>query len=106
MTPTPDHQSAPFPYSMIQRMEREHGFKVTEEDMDAAVGIAKKLCREQGRAFDLDALSGFILSVATKRAIVMSVPPDDRERFMNEWDARMKAEGRAALIVEEEDGSR
>ena len=33
---TPDD---PFPYSMIQRMEREHGFKVTEEDVDAAVGL-------------------------------------------------------------------
>ena len=29
----------PFPYSMIQRMERRHGFKVTEEDMDAVVGL-------------------------------------------------------------------
>ncbi len=64
----------PFPYSVIQRMEREHGFKVMEVDVDAVVGIVKKICREQGHAFDRDALAGFILFVATKRAVVMSIP--------------------------------
>ena len=83
-------------------MEREHGFKVTEEDMDAAIAIAKKLCREQNRAFDLDALSGFILFVATKRAIVMSIPPDKRERFLDAWDAHLKAERKAELIMDDD----
>ena len=102
MSATPDH---PFPYAMIQRMEREHGFKVTEEDVNAAVGVAKQRCREQGRGFDLDALSGVIMFVPTKRAVVMSVPPEDREQFLPAWNARMKAEGKAELIVEE-DGPR
>ena len=93
----------PFPYSMIQKMEREHGFKVTEEDMDAAIAIGKKLCREQNRAFDLDAVAGFIVFVAARRAIVMSIPPDDRERFLDAWDAHLKADKRAELIILDDD---
>ena len=102
MSATPND---PFPYHLIQRMEHQHGFKVTEEDVDVAVGIAKQRCQEQGRAFDLNALSGFIMFVATKRAIVMSVPPEDREQFLTAWNARLTAEGKAELIVKE-DGPR
>ena len=99
MSATPDD---PFPYHLIQCMEHQHGFKVTEEDVDAAVGIAKQRCRGQERTFDLNALSGFIMFIPTKRAIVMSVPPEDREQFLTVWNTRMKAEGRAELIVEED----
>ena len=73
--------------------------------MDVAIGIAKKLCFEQGRVFDLAAMSGFILFAATKRVIVMSVPPEDREQFLTAWNTRLKTEGKAELIVEG-DGSR
>ena len=101
--PSDPKTNDPFPYHLIQRMEHQHGFKVTEEEMDVAISIAKKLCCEQGRVFDLAALSEFILFAATKRAIVMSVPPEDREQFLTAWNTRLKAEGRAELIVEEDD---
>ena len=100
MSTTPND---PFPYHLIQRMEHQHGFKVTEEDVDVAVSFAKQRFQKQGQTFDLNALSGFIMLVATKRAIVMSVPPEDREQFLTAWNTRMKAEGKAELIVEEDD---
>ena len=42
---------------------------------------------------------------AFRQNVIIMTTPDDRQTFLDAWDARMKAEGRAELIIkEQEDG--